>query len=97
MISLLLWTSPWAGVVLADFFIKRHGVIDVAELYRSPQASAYGDIKWGAIIAFLAGLAAAPSHHEGEASANSVSVTSPKVRPYPDVIGAIPSMYFIYR
>jgi cytosine/uracil/thiamine/allantoin permease len=25
MISLLLWMSPWAGVVLADFFIARHG------------------------------------------------------------------------
>ena len=34
MISLLLWMSPWAGVVLADFFIKRRGEIDVAELYR---------------------------------------------------------------
>jgi purine-cytosine permease-like protein len=32
MISLLLWMSPWAGVVMADFFIKRKGQIDVAEL-----------------------------------------------------------------
>src|SRR5437667_4429082 len=30
MISLLLWLSPWAGVVLADFFIMRRGRIDVA-------------------------------------------------------------------
>ncbi len=58
MISLLLWMSPWAGVVMADFFIKRKGQIDVAELYRDPATSAYGDINWGGIIAFLAGLVA---------------------------------------
>ena len=29
------------------------GQIDVAELYRSPEASAYGDINWAGIIAFL--------------------------------------------
>src|SRR5205809_6007351 len=53
MISLLLWMSPWAGVVLADFYIKRNSQIDVAELYKSPETSAYGDINWGGIIAFL--------------------------------------------
>src|SRR6201988_2595162 len=56
MISLLLWMSPWAGVVLTDFFIVRHGRVDVGELYREPDRSAYGDINWGAIGAFLLGL-----------------------------------------
>jgi len=65
MISLLLWMSPWAGVVLADFFIKRRSQIDVAELYRAPDASAYGDINWGGIIAFLAGLIAGWSVEDG--------------------------------
>ena len=65
MISLLLWMSPWAGVVMADFFIKRQGQIDIAELYRSPETSAYGDINWGGIIAFLAGLAAGWSFQDG--------------------------------
>jgi purine-cytosine permease-like protein len=65
MISLLLWMSPWAGIVMADFFIKRQGQIDVAELYRSPETSAYGDINWGGIIAFLAGLAAGWSFQDG--------------------------------
>src|SRR5882757_7927738 len=65
MISLLMWMSPWAGVVLADFFIKRKGQIDVAELYRDPATSAYGDINWGAIIAFFAGLAAGWSVEDG--------------------------------
>jgi NCS1 nucleoside transporter family len=65
MISLLLWMSPWAGVVLADFFIKRKGQIDVAELYASPETSAYGDINWSGIIAFLAGLVAGWSVEDG--------------------------------
>src|SRR5258708_4109992 len=65
MISLLLWMSPWAGVVMADFFIKRQGQIDVAELYRSPETSAYGDINWSGVIAFLAGLIAAWSVEDG--------------------------------
>src|ERR1700688_3652519 len=65
MISLLLWMSPWAGVVMADFFIKRQGKINVAELYRSPETSAFGDINWGGIIAFLAGLAAGWSFQDG--------------------------------
>jgi NCS1 nucleoside transporter family len=58
MISLLMWMSPWAGVVLADFFIKRKGEVDVAELYRTPETSAYGDINWSGVAAFFAGLVA---------------------------------------
>src|SRR3982075_4089184 len=65
MISLLLWMSPWAGVVMADFFIKRKGQIDVAELYRSPETSAYGDINWSGTIAFFAGLIAGWSVQDG--------------------------------
>ena len=65
MISLLLWMSPWAGVVMADFFIKRKGRIDVTELYRSPETSAYGDINWGGTIAFFAGLLAGWSVQDG--------------------------------
>src|SRR5438046_10727760 len=65
MISLLLWMSPYAGVVLADFYIKRQSKIEVAELYKAPQTSAYGDIGWAGIIAFLLGLAAGWSVEDG--------------------------------
>ena len=65
MISLLLWMSPWAGVILADFFIKRKSKIDVAELYAAPETSLYGDINWGGIISFLAGLVAGWSVQDG--------------------------------
>jgi NCS1 nucleoside transporter family len=65
MIGLLLWMSPFAGVTLADFFLTRGAKIDVAELYRAPGLSAYGDINWGGMIAFLAGLAAGWSVEDG--------------------------------
>src|SRR2546430_14556345 len=65
MISLLLWMSPWAGIVLTDFFIVRKGRIDVAELYKEPARSAYGDINWGAIVAFVVGLVAGWSVQAG--------------------------------
>jgi NCS1 nucleoside transporter family len=65
MISLLLWMSPWAGVILADFFVVRRGQIDVEELYRDPDWSAYGDVNWGAIVAFVAGLLAGWSVEDG--------------------------------
>jgi NCS1 nucleoside transporter family len=65
MISLLLWMSPWAGVILADFYIKRRSAIDVAELYATPERSAYGDINWNGIIAFIAGLIAGWSVQDG--------------------------------
>jgi cytosine/uracil/thiamine/allantoin permease len=50
--------SPWAGVVLADFYIKRKGRVDVDQLYESPERSIYGDVNWGAIAAFVVGLVA---------------------------------------
>jgi cytosine/uracil/thiamine/allantoin permease len=63
--GLLLWTSSWAGVVLADFFVKRRRHIDVAELYHAPKSSAYGDVNWAGIVAFLAGTVAGWSVQDG--------------------------------
>jgi purine-cytosine permease-like protein len=57
MSSLVLWMSPWAGVVLADFYLLRRKQIDVAQLYADPKTSIYGDINWVGIVAFLLGLA----------------------------------------
>lgn len=65
LISLLMWMSPYAGVILADFFIKRKGEIDVPELYKSPETSAYGDINWSGMIAFIVGLIATWSVQDG--------------------------------
>src|SRR5262245_13179003 len=65
MISLLLWMSPFAGVVMADFYIKRRGQVDVPELYRAPEASAYGDINWAGMLGFFAVLVAGWSVQNG--------------------------------
>jgi purine-cytosine permease-like protein len=58
MVGLVLWMAPWAGVVLADFYLVRKQRIDVPELYADPQRSAYGDVNWVGIAAFLIGLVA---------------------------------------
>jgi NCS1 nucleoside transporter family len=58
MAGLVLWMSPWAGVVLADFYLIRKQRIDVTELYAEPDKSAYGDVNWIGISAFLIGLVA---------------------------------------
>ncbi|TNY35098.1 purine-cytosine permease family protein [Thermomonospora catenispora] len=34
MVSILVWISPWAAIVLVHFFVLERGRIDVAELYR---------------------------------------------------------------
>ena len=58
MAGLVLWMSPWAGVILADFYLIRKQDIDVAALYADPAVSRYGDVNWIGIIAFLVGLVA---------------------------------------
>jgi cytosine/uracil/thiamine/allantoin permease len=58
MVGLILWMSPWAGVILADFYLVRKQQIDVSELYADPERSAYGDVNWIGIGAFVAGLVA---------------------------------------
>jgi len=65
MIGLLMWMSPWAGIVLADFFIVRRSKIEVAELYKSPETSAFGDINWAGMISFLVALVATWSVEDG--------------------------------
>jgi len=58
MSGLVLWMSPWLGVVLADFYLLRRQRIDVPELYADPARSGYGDVNWVGIGSFLLGLAA---------------------------------------
>jgi purine-cytosine permease-like protein len=65
MVGLVLWMAPWAGVVLTDFYLVRRTRIDVDQLYAEPSESRYGDINWGAMAAFLIGLAAGWSVEDG--------------------------------
>src|SRR5205807_8958865 len=65
MSSLVLWMSAWGGVILADFYLLRRRKIEVDELYAEPSRSKYGDINWGAMVAFAAGLVAGWSVEDG--------------------------------
>jgi NCS1 family nucleobase:cation symporter-1 len=56
--SVVLWISAWAGVMIVDYIIFRHGKIDVNDLYASPDKSIYGDVNWAAVLAMICGLAA---------------------------------------
>ena len=57
--SLVMWVSPWAAVMFIHFWVVRRGRVDVDELCDPPHASRVGDVRWGAIVAFLAGVLAA--------------------------------------
>jgi nucleobase:cation symporter-1, NCS1 family len=58
MISIIVWISAWAGVMLVDYFVLRRGTVDIGELYTEPETSRYGDINWIAVGAMIAGLVA---------------------------------------
>lgn len=58
MVGLILWMSPWAGVILVDFYLVKKQQIEVAELYEDPDRSVYGDVNWVGIWAFVIGLVA---------------------------------------
>jgi len=58
MVSMIVWISPWVGITLVDFYLRHRSKVDVAELYKSPSTSRYGDFKWAAIIALACGLVA---------------------------------------
>jgi nucleobase:cation symporter-1, NCS1 family len=57
MVSILVWISPWASVVLVDFFLLRKGRIDVSALYDDD--SRYGAVNARGLIGLGLGLIAA--------------------------------------
>ena len=57
MVSILVWISPWAAVVLVDFFVRRRGRIDVATLY-GPAEATYGAYGRAGLVSLCAGIAA---------------------------------------
>jgi purine-cytosine permease-like protein len=61
MTSILVWISPWAAVMLTEFFILRRGRIDVSQLYGN-HGPAW---RWRALLALAAGIAAAWSWQYG--------------------------------
>ncbi|GHF37752.1 purine-cytosine permease family protein [Streptomyces griseosporeus] len=61
MTSILVWISPWAAVMLTEFFVLRRSRLDVAELF-DDRAPAW---RWRALLALAAGIAAAWSWQYG--------------------------------
>ncbi|WP_084965186.1 purine-cytosine permease family protein [Thermoactinospora rubra] len=64
MVSILVWISPWASIVLVDFFVLRRGRVEVASLY-GEAASPYGPVNRKAMISLVLGLVAAWSWEYG--------------------------------
>lgn len=58
MVSILVWISPWAAVVLVDFFVIRRGRLDVADLYRDGADSPYGAVNKAGMVSLGLGIVA---------------------------------------
>jgi NCS1 family nucleobase:cation symporter-1 len=65
MVSILVWISPWAAIVLVDFFVLRRGRVDVAGLYAPAERSPYGSVRPAALCALGLGLVAGWSWQYG--------------------------------
>ena len=58
MVSILVWISPWAAVVLVDFFVVRGGRLDVTSLYRPAEDSPYGSVNRSGLVSLGLGILA---------------------------------------
>jgi len=58
MVSILVWISPWASIMLVDYFVIRRGRLDVASLYQPVETSVYGRFNVAGLVSLAAGVAA---------------------------------------
>jgi NCS1 family nucleobase:cation symporter-1 len=58
MNSFVVWTAAWGAVVGVDYFVIKRSLVDTAELYKDPKDSAYGGIRYRAVISLVAGIVA---------------------------------------
>jgi len=58
MVSILVWISPWAAIMLVDYFVIRRGALDVAELYLPVGTSEHPKYNAGGLISLAAGIIA---------------------------------------
>ncbi|NUQ75005.1 MAG: cytosine permease [Polyangiaceae bacterium] len=65
MVSILVWTSSWAGITAVEYFILRRTKVDVKALYAPPEQSIYGDFNVPALASLAAGILAAWSFEYG--------------------------------
>lgn len=65
MVSILVWISPWAAIVLVDYFAVRRGALDVATLYPGGGAAPGRAFNVHGLVSLAAGLLAAWSWQYG--------------------------------
>lgn len=58
MVSILVWISPWAAIMLVDYFVVRRGALDVATLYLPGETSGHGRFNVGGLVSLAAGIVA---------------------------------------
>ncbi len=54
MTSILIWISPWAAIVLIDYFVLRRGRLDVSSLYTGTTS-----VNWRGLVSLALGVFAA--------------------------------------
>lgn len=65
MVSILVWISPWAAIVLVDYFVVRRGSLDVASLYPGDRALPGRAFNVSGLVSLAAGLIAGWSWQYG--------------------------------
>lgn len=58
MVSILVWISPWAAIMLVDYFVIRRGRLDTATLYLTAETSSYGRVNSAGLVSLAAGIVA---------------------------------------
>jgi NCS1 family nucleobase:cation symporter-1 len=65
MASILVWISPWAAVIVVDYFVIRRGEMNVDALYQPVGTSVYPNFDTRGLISLGAGVIAAWSWQYG--------------------------------
>jgi purine-cytosine permease-like protein len=58
MVSILVWISPWATIMLVDYFVVRRGALDVASLYTPVGTSEHPKYNVSGLVSLAAGITA---------------------------------------
>jgi toxin CptA len=56
--GMVTWVAPWAAVTLIHYWLFARERIDVDALFDPPGPSRIADVRWSAVLAFLAGIVA---------------------------------------
>jgi purine-cytosine permease-like protein len=65
MVSILVWISPWAAIMLADYFVIRRGRLDVDALFAPAGESIYPKFNVPGLVSLAAGIVAGWSWQYG--------------------------------